>query len=96
MHRLRARLDRIPGRLGDPNGYFFGASPYGARHLSGQVSEWTSTFFRGEAWGNVLKGGSYQTPGGAARCEAEDLLSNAFTREDVGFRVLLDLAAERR
>ena len=42
----------------------------------------------------VVKGGSYQSVPAEARCEAEQMLSSQASAEYVGFRVLLDLAAE--
>jgi formylglycine-generating enzyme required for sulfatase activity len=91
LHRRRARLDRVPVRLVDSGADSLDESPYGARHMCGNLAEITGSPYRGEGWISTVKGGSYQADSGSSRCASEGGLSNGSTHEEVGFRVLIEL-----
>jgi formylglycine-generating enzyme required for sulfatase activity len=91
FHRRRAKIDIAPHRLAIVESYPLGASPYGALNTCGNVMEWTRTFYRGDAWVNVAKGGCYLSVPASARCAHEHAAANAGSYEEVGFRVLLEL-----
>jgi formylglycine-generating enzyme required for sulfatase activity/tRNA A-37 threonylcarbamoyl transferase component Bud32 len=87
LAKLGHGVHRVHGVRSD-NG---GASPYGALHMAGHVAEWTSTYYRGESWTRTVKGGSYLSVADNARCAAEDSQSVWQTREDLGFRIVVEL-----
>ena len=90
-HPRLAKLGHGVARVGSVRSHPEGESPYGALHMAGHVEEWTSTYYRGESWTRVVKGGSYLSVADNARCAAENSLSVWQSREDLGFRVVMEL-----
>ena len=69
-----------------------GSSPYGVLDLSGNVWEWTNSWYSEEQKYRVLRGGSWDDNSWFARCAFRDL-NNPVDRYDfIGFRIVVSLA----
>ncbi len=70
-------------------------SPYGVREMAGTVREWCDGWFSVGVGQRPLRGGSWSDDAEACTATVRRGAYPTWTTDNVGFRVLLDLAAER-
>ena len=71
-------------------------SPYGVRDMAGLVKEWCSSGTEQDEFWRPVRGGSWIDPSFACNVTRRNGLPEDTTADDLGFRVVLDLEAERR